>query len=123
MNDELQDWPILGRLGVSRAPATYGQHVYVVAENVDGYWTLLCEHPASNFMLWHNVMSDDNYFNRDEDTLAAITAWQVEWLPEGPEEAELERRIFDYRSQVVAAMRPKWWHIFRRRSRSDAHSS
>lgn len=112
-------WPPLGLLGVSRSPATGGQHVYIVADSVDEYWIVLCEHPAANFVLGDCPMSDDNYFISDEDVRIAVHDWAIEWLPSGPEEEALERALFGMRNQVERARRRRSrWSKWRRRPRA-----
>mgnify|MGYP001358352400 FL=1 len=96
------EWPRFGRVGVSRAQETFGQHVFVVADSLPGRWIVLLQDPAGNFKFYNSKMTNDNYFSRDEDVETALCLWSIEWIPIEDEDA-IERDLFGMRSTIVAA--------------------
>lgn len=112
MGEMWAQWPARGRVGVSRAKATEGQHVFVVTDSADEHWIVLCEYPAERFSVFGIPASGDNYPTADEDVAQLLRDWAVEWLPPGPSEEEIEQRVFDIRRDIDRTDRRRaspWW--------------
>ena len=97
-----EEWPYGGRVGVCRATECAGQRLLLIPDTRPGTWLLYLEPPFENFRLGDDVFASFDEYLSDDSTAQAISdEWDVAWLPEGPEEEELERSLFNMRRELI----------------------
>lgn len=106
----LMDWPHLGRLGQCTLGPRAGQHLLLVCENVDEFWTLYFTPGFDNAV-------DDEYLQGNLLMASLLDEWGVEWVPVEAD-AEMETRLFGLRKDWPAMRKPpKWRTLFRGKSK------
>ena len=96
-------WPQDGRIGRITAGEYAGSYLLLAAEIDDSWAFYISEDPRTGKA---DELAADDFWATDEDAPRLVEEMSVDWADES-QDAELEKEIFDVRSE---------WHKRRRRS-------
>lgn len=84
-------WGAQGRVGRIQAGPWVGRFVFAYPDPLDEWWTVVIDPPPVE-----GVPGDD-YYKGNDVIVEVNAAWNIQWLPRGAEEEQIEREHFGWR--------------------------